>query len=176
MCSQIRAIGDLSWDKARVGADERSSKVDERVRRCHITFLPWAYERMLCGVFRLLAYRFSILTSSEIDGIERPVLLKYQRGDVFKPHRDCSNRHNAAEWARHRLLTLVLAVSVQGEDYNGGDLVLYSDADGSRVPVPLAPGDLCLFHADTLHSVTPITAGTRLSVVSWYHGRCVYPT
>lgn len=66
-----------------------------------------------------------------------------------------------------RKLTLSLQLS-DGAAYDGGDLEIRA-----AHPVDVAPrerGTLLAFRATALHRVTPITAGTRKSLVAWAAG------
>ncbi|MGD9802881.1 MAG: Fe2+-dependent dioxygenase, partial [Hyphomicrobiaceae bacterium] len=51
------------------------------------------------------------------------------------------------------------------EDYDGGELVV-SDTYGSH-KIKLPAGDMILYPATSLHSVTPITRGSRWSSFFW---------
>jgi len=64
-----------------------------------------------------------------------------------------------------------LSVSVQltdGEDYEGGNLEFHSlgNLNASR-----GIGSTIIFPSYLLHRVTPVTSGTRRSLVVWVHGR-----
>lgn len=66
-----------------------------------------------------------------------------------------------------RKLSLVAQLS-RPEDYQGGRLELHND------PLPdthfRAQGDILVFPAFNRHRVTPVTAGTRYSLVTWFVG------
>jgi PKHD-type hydroxylase len=64
-----------------------------------------------------------------------------------------------------------LSFSVQLSDpdsYDGGDLVFHYGADG--VAAPRTQGTTVFFPSWMLHEVTPVTQGTRYSLVGWVHG------
>jgi PKHD-type hydroxylase len=65
-----------------------------------------------------------------------------------------------------------LSVTVQLSDpstYEGGDLVMHWSHEGA--PTPKDQGRMMLFPSYTLHEVTPVTKGTRYSLVCWVTGR-----
>lgn len=64
-----------------------------------------------------------------------------------------------------RRLSVVIMLSDPAE-YEGGQFEL--EGGGS---VPLALGDVIVFPSTALHRVTPVTAGTRHSLVAWVEGR-----
>ena len=51
------------------------------------------------------------------------------------------------------------------EDYDGGELVI--ETSYGAQPVKLAAGDLVLYPATSLHQVTPVTRGARISAFFW---------
>lgn len=59
--------------------------------------------------------------------------------------------------------------------FEGGQLRLYGVLDPARddLGVDLEPraGTLVAFRSDLLHEVTPITAGDRFTVVTWFRER-----
>jgi PKHD-type hydroxylase len=67
-----------------------------------------------------------------------------------------------------RKLSLVLQLS-DPKDYEGGELVLHL----SEVPtvIPRKQGYIAIFPSFILHEVTPVTQGTRHSLVSWIAGK-----
>lgn len=64
-----------------------------------------------------------------------------------------------------RRLSFVVMLSDPAE-YQGGQFEL----EGAG-PVPLARGDVIVFPSTALHRVTPVTVGTRHSLVAWVEGR-----
>jgi PKHD-type hydroxylase len=65
-----------------------------------------------------------------------------------------------------------LSVSIQltnPEEYEGGELYLYSDEEGKVMDK--TQGTLILFPSYTLHEVMPVTKGERNSLVSWVTGK-----
>ena len=67
----------------------------------------------------------------------------------------------------NRKLSCVLQLS-EPEDYVGGDLEM--NIGGSILTVPRGKGLMCFFPSFLLHRVTPLTSGTRKSLVTWLCG------
>lgn len=65
-----------------------------------------------------------------------------------------------------RKLSIVLQLS-DPSDYEGGDLILQT---GQEETMPRDRGTMIVFPSWTLHKVTPVTAGTRYSLVAWVSG------
>jgi len=71
----------------------------------------------------------------------------------------------------HKGMIRKLSISLQLSDpdeYEGGDLVLY---DGDEpLKMQKAKGTLVMFPSFVMHEVTPVTKGTRHSLVAWITG------
>jgi len=67
----------------------------------------------------------------------------------------------------NRKLSVVLQLS-DSSDYEGGDLEM--NVGGSILKVPREKGLICFFPSFLLHRVTPLSSGTRTSLVTWLCG------
>ena len=135
------------------------------VRRSQVAFLDveryaWLYQRVWQAALELNRRYFNV----EISGItERIQLARYDGADrgFYTWHTDF------ADLAPRRKISISAQLS-RPEDYEGGDLeLLFRDAphkaDRSR-------GALIAFPSFALHRVTPVSAGTRWSLVTWISG------
>ena len=87
------------------------------------------------------------------------------RQEFYGRHMDCTMG------SMHKTATRKLSITIQlsdGIDYQGGDLLLYPGAQATTAPKRL--GQLVCFPSFVLHEVTPVTQGTRYSLVTWVHG------
>jgi predicted 2-oxoglutarate/Fe(II)-dependent dioxygenase YbiX len=110
---------------------------------------------------------------------EQPSFLIYEAGDFFKPHRDRAPRDVADggnETFKRRVTAVVFlnrqAVEPGEWEYAGGDLTLFGLIDDPAwhevgFPIVATPGTLVAFDASTLHEVTPVVAGRRITAVEW---------
>ena len=83
----------------------------------------------------------------------------------------------AGEYKRHvdrislggvsRKLSVVVQLTDPSE-YEGGELSLYNGEEPEVVDKAI--GNVCFFPSYTLHQVTPVTSGTRHSLVAWVTG------
>ena len=103
-----------------------------------------------------------------LDEIEPPQFLRYLEGDYFVAHQD-GNTPVLHDDTRFRKVSVVLFA---GDGYSGGELMLHEGYGPSDASVALAPppGTLVAYPSETTHEVRPVTAGERLTVVSWYRG------
>jgi predicted 2-oxoglutarate/Fe(II)-dependent dioxygenase YbiX len=107
---------------------------------------------------------------------EAPQLLRYNKGDFFKPHTDSLGGAAGAPSRRRRVSLIVFANSQADkparERHVGGSLVLYGLIDGPqwrRCGFPLAgrAGLLVAFPSHLAHEVKPVEHGVRDTVISF---------
>lgn len=94
---------------------------------------------------------------------------KYGVGEYYGKHLDYSSVRDSPSHTRK------LSISVQlsdTNDYEGGDLKIYlpgSEKDSEHT-CPREQGTIIVFDSRLTHEVTPVTSGTRYSLVKWIHG------
>ena len=116
------------------------------------------------------------LTASEGVGF-----LVYEPGGFYRPHRDRASHDAAAtgnETVRRRV-SVVVFVNRTSEtpgpfEYAGGRLTLYGLIDEPPwrdvgFPIDADRGLLVAFDSATVHEVTTVVAGRRLSAVDWFY-------
>lgn len=142
------------WDDAIVGNDG----IDKTKRNCMTTEV-WGtkydnmlfnYASMALGAYTRLVPHVSV---SKDTGY---ALLRYEEGGFYVDHVDSSYKHQ-------RLISLSITFN---DDYEGGD---FSFFEGEHV-LKTKPGSALMFPSNFMypHSVTPITRGTRYSMVTWF--------
>lgn len=89
-------------------------------------------------------------------------LTKYSTGDFFDWHLDFGA---GAISARKLSMTIQLSES---DEYEGGDLQFMMNQ--KIVNAPRKKGTIIIFPSFIMHRVTPITKGTRQSIVGWVSG------
>lgn len=78
-----------------------------------------------------------------------------------KPH----NEHGT------RKLSLTVLLNEPGKDFEGGDLEFNLEQEKNSISIPgMAAGRIVCFPSFMLHRVTPVTKGTRKSLVVWALG------
>ncbi len=94
-----------------------------------------------------------------------PLFNRYAGGQTFGTHVDNAIRTHGASGGRIRTdLSCTLFFS-EPEEYDGGELVV-EDTYGSK-SVKLPAGDMVLYPSTSLHHVTPVTRGARVSSFFW---------
>jgi predicted 2-oxoglutarate/Fe(II)-dependent dioxygenase YbiX len=150
-------------------SDTTQWKVDKEIRQTKMVEMN---EEVFNNIFELYKdlvknvinpyYNFEILDS------EIPQILCYEPGGHYKPHVDAESLWKEPDgsvvWRKStdRDLSTVLYLN---DDFEGGDFVF----PDFRIRVKPEPGLLIAFPSTHhyLHSVEPVTKGTRYSIVSW---------
>ena len=93
-----------------------------------------------------------------------PLFNRYEGGQAFGAHVDNAIRVHPSGLRIRSDLSATLFLS-EPEDYDGGELII-EDAYGPQT-VKLPAGDMVLYPSKSLHRVTPVTRGTRVSSFMW---------
>jgi PKHD-type hydroxylase len=151
--------------EAMVGGENRG-EVNDKIRRSE---LNWLSKDPECGwLFEKLAHVASSLNSDyfgfDLIGFGEPLqLTNYHeaRQGNYTWHQDFGATGIA------RKLSMVLQLSDPSE-YEGGELQILTTSQATSVPKKR--GTITVFPAWTLHQVTPVTKGTRQTLVAWISG------
>ena len=103
-----------------------------------------------------------------IQEMEKVKILRYENGGKYKWHTDCGAKETST-----RKLTAVVQLSDESR-YKGGDLEFgITDETGkNNYTAKKTRGSITIFPAFLSHRVTPITKGTRHSLITWMLGDC----
>ena len=90
---------------------------------------------------------------------------KYEKGQEYQWHIDQSEMKSPDHLPRKLSVTLLL-----NDNFEGGNLEIYSPIDQEIIPIPMNAGSYCVFPSWVVHRVKPVTKGTRYSLVAWMNG------
>ncbi len=94
-----------------------------------------------------------------------PMFNAYAGGETFGVHVDNAIRVVPATGERLRADLSMTLFLTEPEDYEGGELTVETEYGAQSVKLPA--GDLVLYPSTSLHQVTPVTAGERVSAFFW---------
>lgn len=158
---QLIAEHASSLTQSRLGTGQS----DASVRRSQTAFLApeshaWLYRRLWEAAVELNR-RYFCVDISDVEGNVQ--LARYDSSDsgFYDWHTDF------ADLAPRRKISISIQLS-RAEDYEGGDLELLFK--GRPEKVERARGTLIAFPSFVLHRVTPVSRGTRWSLVAWIRG------
>lgn len=141
--------------------DERAEKLD--IRNSANIWLEknevnlWMFDKMLA-----LTMSANKLFTFEVDFFEALQLARYEVGQFYGWHCDLG-----PGLMGNRKLSVTVQLSAP-DTYEGGDLIL--DDNGRDFVAPRELGSVTVFPSFMKHKVTPVTKGTRYSLVVWASG------
>jgi PKHD-type hydroxylase len=166
-CELLISIGNAQKkQKAVINTKSGSQLEDLEIRNSEISWMfpnkdtEWAYRRLTDIIVELnnRYFRFDIFGATE--GFQ---FTKYvSPSGHYGKHIDSGFSHPV------RKLSFTLQLS-DPNDYEGGDLCLYTEDKPTKMS--RGQGNVALFPSYVLHEVTPVTKGTRYSLVSWITGK-----
>jgi len=150
--------------RAEVGADS-NNQVNENIRKSEINWLAmtedsyWVFERLENVACSLNAEYYNFNLTGFGENIQLTNYGSHNQG-MYCWHQDFGSNVS-------RKLSIVMQLS-DPKDYEGGELqVLIS---GKPESVNKKRGFISVFPSWVLHQVTPVTRGTRQSLVAWVSG------
>ena len=90
---------------------------------------------------------------------------KYDKEQQYGWHIDQAPMKNKNHLPRKLSLTFLL-----NDDFEGGELQIYSPCDQKIITLPMRSGCYCVFPSWVVHRVKPVISGTRYSLVAWMNG------
>ena len=162
-CQQIINYG-KSLD-LRLGTISNMNPTDLKIRKSNVSWINpndsinWAYERIQNIVLKLNEDYFKFHLIGFCEGFQ---FTEYEApSGHYTTHLD--------KWLDGPVRKLSITIQLSDpSDYEGGNLELFFAND--PVIVPKEQGFLAAFPSYTLHGVTPVTKGTRYSLVAWISG------
>jgi PKHD-type hydroxylase len=144
-------------DTAIVGDGE--GVVDEKIRKSKVSWIN--RNSWIAGIVKNYVYlanqqawNFNIIGPQDLQ------FTVYEPGGHYGFHEDCRLLENDM-----RKLSAVITITDENS-YEGGDF----EFEGGTRPDIKERGSILVFPSFTKHRVTPITSGTRYSLVSWFYG------
>ena len=168
---EIKSIEDISTDFPFEEATTVSSDsniefgLNEEVRKSQIKWLllnsktDWIYNKIVdMAIEANTTWEFNL--HSIIDSIQYTEY--YEGGGHYDWHVDIGPQNIS-----HRKVSVTIQLS-DSDEYEGGDLELWSGS-GYHI-MPRGKGVSTFFPSFTMHRITPVTKGTRKSLVLWIGG------
>lgn len=159
------AFLDDDWDKAEIQRKEQGV-YDPSIRKTKIKHLKPSSKDLL-----LMKFVYGVVEANHTKFkkniqtffLEPINFLKYTDDfDHFKIHKDVGNKIT-----EKRQLSCIVFLS-KLTDYQGGGLVFYgNEKKEGRFRLHTEKGTLVVFPSEMFHEVTPVTKGTRFSLVMW---------
>lgn len=94
-----------------------------------------------------------------------PMFNRYESGETFGVHVDNAIRVNPFSGDRLRTDLSMTLFLTDPDEYDGGELIVEDHYGAQEIKLPA--GDMVLYPSTSLHEVTPVTRGTRVSSFFW---------
>lgn len=152
--------------QAKLGGNAQGDDLN-RIRRSKVSWLnkeqetAWVFERLADVVSSLNAQFFRLDLTGFGEALQ---LTNYDQSEhgMYGWHQDYGGRNSPS-----RKLSIVLQLTDPAQ-YEGGNLQIMTNADPQTIRKQR--GLIVAFPSYTLHQVTPVTQGSRQSLVAWISG------
>lgn len=156
-----KAFDDADWIDGRATAGPQAATVKQNLQ------LPDTPEtRRLSDLVLEALGRHPLFIAAAVPlRVLPPMFNKYGEGQFFGAHIDGAIRSVPGAGVRIRTdLSCTLFLS-EPDDYDGGDLLIEDHYGAQSVKLPA--GDMVLYPSTSVHRVTPVTRGERVSSFFW---------
>jgi PKHD-type hydroxylase len=155
-----RVLESTEWVDGRVTAGEQAVKVKKNLQ---VPIESPIAQELGQIVLRALANTPKFMTAALPLRVLPPMFNRYDEGMTFGAHVDGSIRAPGGQRMRTDVSSTLFLTPP--EDYDGGELVVH-DTYGTH-SVKLPAGHLVVYPATSMHSVTPVTRGSRWASFFW---------
>lgn len=127
----------------------------------------WLYKKIIQTIKEVNALNFNYIVTF----LEMLQFTEYNEDNkgMYKVHNDCGDKNHIDNSVDIRKISFSVQLS-DNEDYEGGDLILYGEDENQFKKMSRNKGDIIFFSSNIEHEVTPVTKGTRYSLVGWING------
>ena len=145
--------------RPQISAGIGKNNVQSKGRSTKVTFID--NEFIKSYIYELATHNFKNYIIEEAEDLQ---FATYTEGDFYGLHSDADKENDR-----------VLSISVQlskSSDYEGGDLMFQGGGRNPwfKEPIERTQGTVIIFPSYVYHEVTPVTKGTRYSLVQWLKG------
>ena len=157
-----QVLESTQWVDGRVTAGDQAVKVKKNLQ----VPVDSAEGRELSTIIMRALGRSAIYSTAVLPlHVLPPMFNRYDEGMTFGAHVDGSIRVIPGSGQRIRTDVSTTVFLTPPEDYEGGELVVHDTYGEHRVKLP--SGHAVVYPATSLHSVTPVTRGSRWASFFW---------
>lgn len=178
ICQKILNLVQGRWQESKVEAEEVTEYVTNDNLRTSDIF--WTKEQWVVDLLWTYMRHTNCFTGKRwaIDAVETMQITRYREKDFYDFHIDGRGDHHAKYFAvenelMHGKVRKMSMTVLLNDDYEGGEFQFAVCEKGRFEVIPVeekSTGTIIVFPSTMEHRVTPVTKGTRYSLVSWYLG------
>ncbi|BCI68493.1 PKHD-type hydroxylase PiuC [Acetobacter aceti] len=157
-----KSLEESEWVDGKVTAGEQSAKAKYNLQIPQESEVSLALGEL---ILRALGRNALFTTAALPLRVFPPLFNRYDEGMQFRAHVDNAIRPLPGTGFRIRTDVSSTLFLSDPEDYDGGELVIEDTYGSHKVKFPA--GDLVLYPATSLHSVAPVTRGSRWASFFW---------
>ena len=177
-CERIRLEMDSSGGNPATIIKRENRLLDESVRRTMTKEVSEETRSHLRGKLSGISDELGAYFGVELSDMQGPQFLCYRVGDFFLRHTDKGMYTESPREIKDRQVSAVVFLKDETDEpgndtYTGGSFIIYGILKDPRFElrgfkVTGTAGTLIAFRSEMYHEVTPVTGGTRLTIVSWF--------
>lgn len=167
--SECKSIIDTFKNSTEEGTIGQDKSTNNNIRKSNVHFINsndednyWIFGKVSEGIMHINKNYFNF----DIEKIE-----SLQFSEYSSSYKGFYNKHIDTQYTNPGMNTRKLSFSIllsKEEDFAGGELLLHLGNNPDSVLS--TQGKMTMFPSYTLHEVTPVTSGTRYSLVGWACG------
>jgi len=166
-CQKIISLGEGNWDQAQTFGSQEKNKPLDKIRKSDIVWIneQWVFDLIfpyIEGANEQAGWKYDIKL------LQYCQITRYTKDGFYSWHRDGIGCHNELcdNYGNTRKLSMSLVLN---DDYEDGDFEIHGLLEEQQIP-RLEEGSIIVFPSFMEHRVTPVTRGTRYSLVAWFAG------
>lgn len=163
MVAEVNNIKFEEFHESTIGPNG-SQLIETEVRNSKISW--WYEDHWVTSIFSHYFNKANRdLWEYDLNYLKGIQITKYNEGDKYDWHCDYG-AENITEYTRKLSATLLVT---DPSEFEGGDLEII-DYHGNNITMEKSKGTMIIFDSRVPHRVTPVTKGTRISLVAWMLG------
>ena len=175
ICQKIISLGEGNWNQATIGTNPHEiGPFDKKdVRKSDVAWIndQWVYDLIwsyMVSANEQAGWKYEIVAAEDCQ------VTRYTKKGFYAWHRDGTGSHNEIinkpgnKFLHGNVRKLSMSL-ILNNDYENGNFEMGKLFSKDKVP-RLKEGSIIVFPSFMEHRVTPVTKGTRYSLVAWFVG------
>jgi|TARA_R100000482_G_C5070489_1_gene121311 PKHD-type hydroxylase len=162
-----KQVKKLPFHRSRTGA--KGVEIESSIRTSQTSWLCW--DTWIAGIMHnMFISANNDYFKFDLDHFDSGIqVTKYETGQYYEWHVDAADSRDPCEDldAPPRKLSMSMVLDTE---FEGGNLEIFSPPDHQIQTYSIPPGTVAIFPSWVSHRVTPVTSGTRYSLVAWMNG------
>jgi len=173
-CQRLINLGEGNWKTAKTRGLDAGLYEKDSVRKSDVVWVTdqWVYDliwKYMQIANQTAGWKYNIVAAESVQ------ITRYTKGGFYSWHKDGIGSHNTVcNEPDNKFLhgnTRKLSMSILlNDDYEGGHFQISADDRKDLIAPVSEKGAIIVFPSFIEHQVTPVTKGTRYSLVTWFVG------